>query len=1041
MTRFSAVFLFAAALLIMLPADPGRAQVPNAPAKPAPAKEDVTPRPSASPSPSPKPTPAETAGPIYKSMQWREIGPALPGGRLSAVTGSASDPLLYYIGAAGGGVWKSTDGTHTWNAVFEKQSVSAIGALAIDPKDNKTVWVGSGESNPRNDVSYGDGIYKTTDGGNTWKNMGLAKTRHIARILVDPRNSNHVIVAALGDVFGDSTDRGVYVTQDGGATWSKTLYISPISGASDLAMDLQHPEVVYAGMWHFRRQPWTFTSGGLDDGLFRSADGGLTWTRLSGHGLPSGITGRVGLAVAPSNGARVYAMIESADGILWRSDDAGQNWSMVNKDTLVVQRPFYFSRMEIDPKNPDHVFALSAQFSSSRDGGKSFKPSAFAVHGDFHAMWIDPSNPSRMVVGDDGGVHLSLDGGAKWFDGRAIPIGQVYHVAISLKENPYWVCGGWQDNNGWCGPSNSLDPSGIQNKHWRSMTGGDGEWVVPDPVDPSWVWADSQNGSVTVFNKDTKDTIFVQPYIANSLESFDISKSKYRYNWDTPIAFAPWDGHIAWLAGNVVFQSVDRGRHWKAISPDLTLNDKSHQQPTGGPIKKDVSGAENSDTILDIEGSPLRRGEIWVGTDDGFVQVTRDGGKHWKNVTPPSLLPYGRVETTAPSDLDAGTAYVNIDRHRSGDFQPYVFVTRNFGQTWKPISRGLPADQYVRAVRPDLHDRGIVYAGTENGIWISIDGGASWQDFKNNLPTVSVRDIRFQPEWNDLVIATHGRSLYIMDDMRPLQAMRREGASGFMLFAPRTSYEYNLQSDDEGTYTDYVGANPPYGAIITYYLGTPSTVLPKLEILNAAGHPIRTISGSLTVGSKEVPNAPNKAGINRYTWDFGIDGPVRWNGAARDFFKGPQSGPGVPPGRYGVRLTAAGKSATQWFEVKADPKTLISQADLVDAFNFSKRTYREFGVIDAALNTLDGIKKQLDALAADPKVKANAALLAQVQAASATRTDVFKRITADYQNGEDFIQYPGKVREDFVGLLRVGGANARDPRGRRPRRTGVPRRD
>ncbi|MDQ6823164.1 MAG: hypothetical protein M3Z07_01495 [Candidatus Eremiobacteraeota bacterium] len=988
--------------------------------EPKPSPVPIAPHPSPSPSTTPSPKPTDTPGPAFGNMQWREIGPALPGGRVAGVAGSATDANLYYLGSAGGGIWKSADSGETWHAVFEKQKVSAIGAIAIDPTNNEVVWAGTGESNPRNDVTYGDGIYKTADGGKTWKNVGLGGTRHISRILIDPKNPNHVIVGALGDVFGDSTDRGVYVTDDGGTTWSKTLYLGPMSGASDLAMDTQNPNVVYAGMWQFRRQPWTTQSGGPDDGLYRSSDGGRTWTKLTGHGLPSGITGRIGLAVAPSDGNRVYALIESSEGILWRSDDGGANWTMTSNDTIVDQRPFYFSHIAVDSKDPNKVYAVSFELALSRDGGKTFKAIAQDVHVDYHAIWIAPNDPKRIIVGEDGGIARTVDGGQHWFFDRNIPIGQVYHVGVSVHENPYTICGGWQDNNAWCGPSNSLDPSGILNKHWVAPTGGDGMWVVPDPSDPNWIWGDSQGGNLQVYNRVTKDTINAIPYLQNSIEGYDLRQSKYRFNWDSPVTFAPWNPHIAWLGGNVVFQTMDRGRHWTVISPDLTLNDKTHQIPAGGPITHDVSGAEFSDNLLDIEGSTLRRGEIWVGTDDGLVQLTRDSGKHWRNVTPPGVAPYGRVETVAPSTTADGTAFANIDRHRSGDFKPYLFVTHDFGTTWTAITTGLPADQYVRSVRPDLHNGSIVYAGTENGMWISLDGGSTWQDFKNNLPTVSVRDIRFQPEFNDMVIATHGRSLYVMDDMRPIQALTTPMARGDFMLAPRTAYEYTLHGDDEGNYNDYAGANPPSGAVIFFYQTAPGKTSPVVQILDSSGHVIRTIQGTHKVAGKDVPYVTNKVGINQYVWDFQIDGPVKWKGAFKEAYQGPNEGPSVPPGQYAVRMTLGGKTTTQKFKVMPDPRTKFTQAEFVQSYVLSKKYFKEFSVVDTMLNTLDDVKKQLDAANTDASKKSDTALTQQIADALKARATLFHELTADFHNGEDSIQRPGMLREDVQGMGYAG---------------------
>ncbi len=764
------------------------------------------------------PSVSSAADAPYAHLKWREIGPALGGGRIAAVAGTAADPNLYYVGSAGGGVWKSDNGGATWTAVFAKEPVAAIGAVAIDPTNENVVWVGTGEANPRNDVSYGDGVYKTIDGGKTWTNVGLAPTRHISRILIDPQHPDHVIVGALGDPFADSVHRGVYVTNDGGKTWSKTLYVGPMSGASDLAMDVTHPNVVYAGIWQFRRKPWTFQSGGPDDGLYKSTDGGATWAKLTGHGLPDGYTGRIGLAVAPSDGNRVYALIEAKGGILWRSDDGGATWKMTSSDTLVDQRPFYFSHIAVDPKDKNHVYAVSEMLSESKDGGLKFKEIAKDVHVDYHAIWIAPNDPNRIITGEDGGYALTLDGGKNWSFSRNLTIGEIYHVGLS-NENPYAVCGALQDNNGFCGPSNSLDGEGILDRNWINVVGGDGMWTVPDPLDPKYIWADLENGVLLIYNRDSQSSRFVRPYDAfpgSFLGPFDLSGAKYRFNWDSPIAFAPWNGHIGWYGGNVIFQTTDRGEHWKVISPDLTRNIKAHQRPSGGPLAKDVSGAEYSDTILYIEGSQKSKGEIWAGTDDGLVQMTRDGGARWQNVTPPGVPEFSRVETTAPSSLVAGTAYVSADDHRMGDYAPFAYVTHDYGKTWKKIVDGLPADQYVRTIRPDIRNPNVVYAGTEYGLFVSFDQGAHWQNFRINLPAVSVRDIRLQPQFDDIVLATHGRDIWILDDASAVQGLSAATRAGAALFTPRTSYEYHYHSNDEGAYTRYAGPNPPRGPIVDY---------------------------------------------------------------------------------------------------------------------------------------------------------------------------------------------------------------------------------
>ncbi|MBV9333160.1 MAG: hypothetical protein JO146_04065 [Candidatus Eremiobacteraeota bacterium] len=950
------------------------------------------------------------AAAAYANLSWRPIGPAVAGGRVASVAGTPQNDQLYYLGTAGGGVWKSVNGGATWEPVFEKQSVAAIGAVAIDPKDERVVWAGTGEANPRNNVSFGNGLYKSTDGAKTWRRVGLAGVWSISRIAIDPRDTRHVVVGAFGDPFKDSTDRGVYVTFDGGQSWSKSLYLSPASGASDVVMDPQHPSVVYAGMWHFRRVPWTFTSGGPDGGLFKSTDGGRTWKKLTGNGLPAGYTGRIGLAVAPSRPNRVFALIEAKGGILWRSDDAGAHWTMVSSDTLVDQRPFYFTHIAVDPRNADHVYAVSEMLAESKNGGRKFTEIAKGVHVDYHAIWIDPTNPKRIIVGEDGGYALTSDL-EHWSFSRNLNIGQIYHVGLS-NENPYSVCAAFQDNGGFCGPENSLDGEGILDRHWTDVVGGDGMWTVPDASDPRYVWADLEDGALTIFDRTTETTRFIRPYDAfpgSFLGPFDLSKVPYRFNWDSPIAFAPWDGHIGWFGGNVVFQSSNRGETWTPISPDLTRNIKEHQLPSGGPLAKDVSGAEYSDTILYIEGSPINRGEIWVGTDDGYVQLTRDGGAHWSNVTPPGTPEYARVEATAPSPLNAGTAYVIADNHRMGDYAPYVYVTHDYGATWNKIVDGLPANQYVRTIRPDLRNPYLLYAGTEAGLWISFDGGSHWQDFRINLPTVSVRDIRIQPQFDDLVLATHGRDVWILDNVASIQQLGNAQRAGTMLFPPRTAYEYHQHSNDLGIYTRYAGENPPAGAIVDFYQSAPQKSPPTLEILDAGGRVIRTVSGTHKVKGKDEPYVSNKAGINRYVWDFTEDAPTKWHGAAREEYQGPKTGAMVVPGTYTLRLTLGSTTAQQTVTVKGDPRNDWSAAQYQAGYDYAHKYSVAYGKIDDALNNLDAINKSLATAASS--ARSNASLTQLIAAAQSHWQPVFDAFTANYKNDEDSIQRGGSLRE------------------------------
>ena len=964
--------------------------------------------PVASPAPEPSPSTSPTAAPVapYDRLGWRSVGPGLAGGRVAAVVGSARDPKLYYLGAAGGGVWKSTTGGMAWSPVFDKEKIPSIGAIAIDPSDDNVVWVGTGETNPRNDVTYGGGIFRSGDGGKTWTAMGLADTLQISKIVIDPHDSKRIVVAAMGDFFKDATARGIYRTLDGGKTWSKTLYVGPQTGASDLAVDPNDFDVMYAGMWQFQRKPWTFTSGGPQDGLYKSVDGGATWSRVMGHGFPAGITGRIGLAVAPSDPKRVYALVESKDGILWRSDDAGATWALVSKDTLVDQRPFYFSHVAVDPKNADHVYGISEMLSESKDGGKKFEPIAEGVHVDYHSMWIAPNDPKRMIVGEDGGYSVSLDG-EKWSFFENVPIGQVYHVGYD-DETPYRLCGALQDNNGFCGPSDALDPRGIPNRDWDRVVGGDGVWTLPDPTDSNVVYSDSQDGYLSRYDRRTHVHTPISPWLSRAGASFDLSKAKYRFNWNSPIAFAPWDEHQVWFGGNAVFQSDDRGTTWRTISPDLTRDDKAHQQPSGGPLAFDVSGAEYTDTILDIEGSPLQRGEIWVGTDDGLVQMTRDGGAHWHDVTPPHLLSDGRFEIVAPSTLVAGTAYAVYDRHELGDRTPYAFVTHDDGAHWTSISAGLPAGESARSIRPDTRDPHLVYIGLERSIELSYDDGAHWRPFNLDMPPVAVYDIRIQPQADDLLLATHGRGLYVFDDAAPVQQLPQAEKAGAMLFAPRTAYEYVRSDDHEGSYTLYFAKNPPPGALLSFYQSHPGRT-PVVRIYDANHALVRTISGDRCVEKKPVPFVTNFVGINRTTWDLRGDGPARWNGAAKEKYKGPRTGPLVVPGRYTVEMNLGGRTLTQTVDVKADPRGTITQADAAAAFAFASDAMAKYSVVDTALDRLDATIS-----AARTAGPSGSTTLARAQTLRA-------ELTADYHNDEDSIQRPGKVREDLGSLGYISG--------------------
>ncbi|HEX4014945.1 MAG TPA: hypothetical protein VHX17_13800 [Candidatus Cybelea sp.] len=884
---------------------------------------------------------AGIALPPLPGLAWRNVGPAVAGGRTSGVAGSDRDPYLYYFGGADGGVWKTTDGGLRWSAAWPQDAPGAIGALAIDPHDDQTVWAGTGEPNLRNDISYGDGIWRTRDGGAHWRNAGLRRTWAISRIAIDPRNPQRVLVAAIGNPYRDDSARGVYRTTDGGRSWQRTLYLGPSSGASDIAIDPLDPNVVFAGVWQFRRLPWNFRSGGPLDGLFKSVDGGKTWHRLRGHGLPSGEMGRIGVAVL---GNRVYALIQSKHGVLWRSDDGGSHWRLMTADTLVNQRPFYMSRLEIDPRDRNRVFFSSEDLIETRDGGVTYDDVRGAVHQDHHGLWISRDG-KRIIEANDGGAPISIDGGKTWDWRFNVVLAQIYRVGYD-DENPYHVCGGIQDNDSYCGPSDSLSPLGIENSDWRAVgNDGDGSWVWPQPGDPNSIWnvgVSQLNGQLGIFDLPSRQNYDISPDVTDT-NGRALEGLPFRSNWEAPIAFSPID-HRAFYGANVLFETRDRGRSWKPISGDLTRNDPSKQQVAGGPINTDASGAEFYDTIFDIAPSPLQTARIWVGTDDGLVQLTTDGGAHWTDVTPPGIAPWGRIDTVEASHASAQRAYVAIDRHVMGDPRPYVLVTDDSGVSWRTIVAGLPLDQYVHVVREDPQNPDLLYAGLEQGVWVSLDRGAHWESLRLNMPSVAVHDMRVQPRRHDLLVATHGRGFWILDDTTAMAGLRSAVAGGApQLFAPPIAYTwYRWWTSYYGTQPDecclsagaYSGEDPPDGATITYYL--PSAVRASVEVFDAGGRLVRSL------------DAPSLAGVDRTSWDLDEEPPVPWNGA-RDWNRG-GSGAAVVPGRYTVRLRAGTQAFDAPLDVEPDPRAVWTQADYVARYRFVRGLNDMLSSIDRALN-------------------------------------------------------------------------------------------
>ncbi len=941
------------------------------------AQETERSRPETSPAPSPAPSaPAATAS-AAPQLRWRSIGPAVSGGRVATVAGTDLDPALLYAGAAGGGVWKSTNGGGDWTPVFDAAGSQSIGAIAISPHDVNDVWVGTGEAWPRNDVIPGDGLYHSTDGGKTWARVGLHDTSQIARVILDPRDPKRILVAALGDPFRDTTERGVFRSTDGGKTWTKTLYAGPSVGASDLAIDPHNPDVLYAGLWRFRRTSWSLTSGGDDDGLYKSTDGGVSWHKLSGAGLPAGLVGRIAVAFAPNDSKRIYAIVESKQGLLWRSDDAGATWKLTSSNTLIDERPFYYSRIVVDPHDEDHLFSVSVLLAESTNGGKTWHVSGRRLHGDHHDLWI-AANGRTILEGNDGGIGLSRDGGSTWLWRNVLPVAQFYHVAFDL-QNPYHVCGGLQDNGAWCAPARTGDSRGILGRDWFRVGGGDGTWVLPNPRNPNQIWSSSgggdNGGELGLFDIRTENGIDVSPYLRDQ-NVVAPSALKYRFNWETPIAFDPHDRRAVYVGANVLFRSLDDGAHWQSISPDLTRNIKARQALSGGPLTLDVTGAETFDTILSIAVSPVLAKTIWVSTDDGVVQLTRDGGAHWTNVSIPGLDADARIPVIEPSHHAAGTAYAAVDRHYVGDRAPYVYATTDFGRTWRAIAHGLPSSE-VHVVREDPRNGAVLYAGTGKGVWWSHDAGASWEPFPVTLPAVEVRDLAVQPQAGDLIAATHGRGMYVFDDLTALRD-RNPARDTVRLFPPRAALPLQRYPP---TANAGAGGPDPSPAAFTFWQPTPAKAQPSFEIVDVHGKVVRRIAGSHDEDGEAVPNVPNVVGYNRIAWALDRDPPTPWHRIA-EWDRGPDSGVPVLSGRYTVRLIRDGRTYQQPIVVLRD-RRVASARDELRGDRFQTAMYAELSALDDALNVLDNVRLQLpDRIASitDPALGERArGVLAQAQ--------------------------------------------------------------
>ncbi len=955
-----------------------------------------------------------------KALQWRSIGPTVQAGRVPAFVGLPGDINTMYVAGAVGGIFKTTNGGVTWKAVFDGQPVASIGAIAIAPTDPNVIYVGTGEGNPRNDASIGDGVYKSIDAGGHWMNVGLPDSEKIARLVVDPKNADVVYACALGREWGPNEERGLFKTVDGGKSWKKVLYRNDLTGCSDVDIDPTNANIVYAGMFTFRRWAWYTESGGGETAVYKSFDGGATWTRLSGpdanRGLPKGLMDRIGIAVSRSNPDIVYVVSETADkGELWRSDDAGASWQTVSRDRNINFRPFYYADIRVDPQHPNTVYALAGSLYKSEDGGRNFARIGTATHGDHQAMWIDPVNPNRILLGDDGGFQISYDAGRTFDILNNIPFTQFYNVAYDLQV-PYHLCGGLQDNGTWCGPSQTPGAPGTTRPEWQNVGSGDGFFGVPDLTDPELVYNNLQGGVISLTNRRTGASWGINPYPGGIGSSGQwMAPQKYRFNWNAPIVLAPQDPKTVYYGGNVLFRTRDYGHSWEVISPDLTTNDKAKQQSSGGKIVTDNTAAEFHCTIISIGPSPVDPGVIWAGTDDGNVQVTRDGGKTWTNTVKAmaGLAPHAWINKVEASHFDAGTAYVSASHWQDGDYAPYFYKTSDFGKSWTKITSGLPSRGWSHVIREDPKVRGLLYAGTEFGLYASWNDGAAWTSIRNNMPPVAVRDIAIHPRDNDVIVATHGRGIYILDDAAPLQLVGKAVQSDAHLFPIRPAIRW---AGGSGTFRanerDWIAPNPPAGAWINVYLKNAPKTPVTVTVTDKAGRIVRTL------------RSRGEAGVNRIVWNLRHDLPGAPAGGPGPPASAPPAGgrggapqgPAVAPGEYTVKVEAAGRTMSETVRVTLDPGVQATTAELdaqaqasFQALALAARVNTVIERVDAMLGQLAALDAQLAKQTPAPAVRAQ--VTKAIETLRAFRDDELTRPTP----GMGYRQYP-RLREDVQSL-------------------------
>lgn len=900
---------------------------------------------------------------LLKDLPWRNIGPAIMGGRIDDFAVVESRPSTVYVATASGGLFKTVNNGTTWDPLFDDQLTSTIGDVTVAPSDPQVVWVGTGESNNRQSSSWGNGVYRSPDGGKTWSHLGLADTHHVARIVVHPKDPNTAWVAATGHLWGPNAERGVFKTTDGGKTWNRVLYVDSDTGCTDLALDLQEPDTLYAAMYSRRRTPFGFVGGGPGSGIHKTTDGGKTWQRLAG-GLPQGDTGRIGLDLYRKDPKIVYAVVEHREGGVFRSEDRGETWKRMS-DTN--PRPMYYSQIRVDPNDDQRIWVLGVSVHVSRDGGKTFATNVVSrTHSDFHAMWIDPADSDHMIAGCDGGMQWSYDRGRTWDLVNNLPLAQFYEICFDMRR-PYWVYGGLQDNGTWGAPSATLFTRGVTNDEWIRVGGGDGFYAQADPTDPNTLYVESQNGSASRLNLATGERKSIRPRPGPG-------EPPYRFDWDTPILISPHDPKKIFLGGNCLFVSNDRGDTWRRTE-DLSTGVDRNTLPILGSVPGPGTlsrhdGQASFAQILTVSESPRQAGVIWVGTDDGNLQLSRDDGRTWKNVagSVPGVPKGTYVSRVVASNASPGRAYATFDNHRNDDFRPYVFVTEDFGATWKPLAAELPDGATVHVLREHPRSEDLLFLGTERGAYVSLNRGGRWHRFGAPLPNVPVDDIQVHPRENDLILATHGRGIWILDDVAALEALAgRPLPEKPHLFAPRTAIPWRLTTHKAHTgHKLHVAPNPPSGALLQYWLPAkpPTGESVKLAVLETDGKTV----------VRELTERQPRAGLNRTTWD------LRWRSLvpadpAPAAGRGRQGGGGGPggtpgpralPGTYLVRLTVGGVEQTQPLRVEEDPRIVLTPAEMEARFDALMTLNRLAAAAAQARRSLQDLRTQVTALQGMP---------------------------------------------------------------------------